>query len=1024
LAVPVTVLALALLVHAVPAVAGTISTMDGLSLTLTADGRVSAVAVGGDNLTVQPSPAIRIRDLTSAGTTFAPNLVANASFEVDADNNGLPDGWSLLPANNSLTIVRSSLQRIDGNFSMLFDVDGGNGDTVGLSSDAFAVTPGLTYRLSAQMKAGGGYLSEQHTNLDWQCDFYLGTAAAAATGIFVRWFDDQGVQLALQAVTPLHADANNWKRITGEVVAPANAHSARFVVGVKIRRRPSGSNKPEAAEKLWVDDVSMIAAPELDTAVPGTVTSTASTTLVFDGDLAAAGLHVQTTYRALADRLEIDGHVDDSTGADRSLEVVVRFPADLTGYDWWDDIETKRVVAVGQAYGNVISATVTGMLPMSLYPLAALTDPAHGLAAALPMDSPQVATLRFVDGALEARFAVAISPAAPRLASSASFRLSLFTFDPTAGFRGAFSEFVVMHPAWFSSPRDLFAFSAFHRGNFANLNCALSDPSCDLNIVAADDLNGDATGEYNLPEGLMQVGAATLPPPPYGDILAQVFDSTSGPRFQAMAASLTLGGNGDPALKAVRIPGNSPDFWSADWVLNMDPEIQNPKGYARWIRDTRVDPAFTDTDNAGLHLDGLFLDNFMSAPLVDLDPSHLAIADTTLTFDPATYRPGVHTQASVFEFLAWLRDDVDTKFGADRGFSTNTWGLGTINALVPFVDGLFNEGSPTKGVNWSDSTLRYRRTMAYHKIAAFTDQDAGLDQAGARAFAQEAIFYGIGPREGPKSDTWTQAALDEVSQARTLVRRYDKLGWEPVTHGVLSDPTLRVERFGDDVSQQIDFTVYNAGGSDAPYTLTIDTAALGVPAIPDLRVQDVLSGRLLPYTDIGSGQIAVASTVPPVTTQVVRVAGGVCTPVERTTVKVTFRDAVGDDKMIENGRFMPVSGVPDIVGETVTFSIADMDGEIYQVAVPAGGFIANSKQTVFKFKAPTPTPADGLVSARFSQRHDGSFKWKAKVRGVDLSGADRPDMNVEVLVGPGCFSADLPCESRSAGRKRRCRQPR
>ncbi|HED19910.1 MAG TPA: hypothetical protein ENI74_10480 [Gammaproteobacteria bacterium] len=84
----------------------------------------------------------------------------------------------------------------------------------------------------------------------------------------------------------------------------------------------------------------------------------------------------------------------------------------------------------------------------------------------------------------------------------------------------------------------------------------------------------------------------------------------------------------------------------------------------------------------------------------------------------------------------------------EQGLQGNPAGskLAAINALVPFADGLFNEGSPTKGVNWSDNTLRYRRSMAYHKMTAFTDQDgfdatsqdAGLFTTYVRAFAQQA----------------------------------------------------------------------------------------------------------------------------------------------------------------------------------------------------------------------------------------------------------------------------------------------
>ncbi len=146
----------------------------------TADGRVSAVVVAGDNLVVQPSPAIRIRDLSNAG------------FELDVDNNNMPDDWTQFPSNNTLSVGLSS-QHSEGNLSILFDVDGGSKDTVMLASKSIGVTAGTTYRLSALMQANDGYLAEQHTNLDWQRDFYLGEATAS--GIYIEWFDDQGTPI-------------------------------------------------------------------------------------------------------------------------------------------------------------------------------------------------------------------------------------------------------------------------------------------------------------------------------------------------------------------------------------------------------------------------------------------------------------------------------------------------------------------------------------------------------------------------------------------------------------------------------------------------------------------------------------------------------------------------------------------------------------------------------------------------------------------------------------------------------------
>jgi hypothetical protein len=58
-----------------------ITTNDGLSLTLSEDGQVVTLAMDGDPLPITPAPALWVRDMSAAGHVSEPNLLTNPGFE-------------------------------------------------------------------------------------------------------------------------------------------------------------------------------------------------------------------------------------------------------------------------------------------------------------------------------------------------------------------------------------------------------------------------------------------------------------------------------------------------------------------------------------------------------------------------------------------------------------------------------------------------------------------------------------------------------------------------------------------------------------------------------------------------------------------------------------------------------------------------------------------------------------------------------------------------------------------------------
>ncbi|MFQ5478207.1 MAG: hypothetical protein ACE5E4_06280 [Candidatus Binatia bacterium] len=1012
----------------------TIATQDGLSLSLGTNADVSSLLVDGADLVGSSAAAIALRDLSAAASVDLPDLLYNGSFE-DDDGVGGADGWALYFSPNSDPRFVTDVAR-DGLRSLFAETDpsnNANGEAAYVSAQV-PVTAGSRYRLSAFFLARDGYVSAKLTAPAWQLDAYSDplTNGLKAGGIYVSWYDNpdgSGDPLDTTLVAPMHSNASVWKRISGEVEAPGYASSARVVVALELR------DSKRENDAVWVDDVSMIASPEVDRDVTATVSRNGNQ-LLLTGTVAGTGLDVETTYTALADRIEISGRVTDLTASDRALELVVRFPLDLTGFDWWDDIRNSRTVAAGEAYSNHVSSLAGARLLQSLYPVAVLEDGARAIALAFPLDSPRVVLLRYADGFLQARFQLGLSPAATRLNGEATFSIYLFRSDADWGFRAAWEKFQSFKPDWFRTQRSVYALDAYAQGHFLSEGGCL--PNCDApceqccsgaHLVACYDDAGTGAVEYVAPEGPMSVGKVVDPPPSYAEILAQLNNPAQGEedRYLALAASLVLDGNGDYVLKHVVNPNWAPEDWEANWVLNMDPDLAS--GYGEWSRVARVDDAFVTTQAVGAGLEGMQLDNLMSAPAVDLDTSHFAVADHSLTYDPNTYRPGIHTMSSTFEYMQWMREYLETNYtgypgpGLVPGMSANIWGIGTLNFLTPLLDGLGNETRGEGAENWTEALIAYRRSISYHKPLGSPWQrpDVTLDEA--HEFADINLFYGTNTIQAKHGVNWAAGASDILDQSNARLRRFWQLGWEPVTRASTESTELWVERFGSAfsvITDSVYFSVYNPGSAALAYDLIVDTAALGLADPSEVVVKDARTALTLPYS-AGAGTITVAGFLEAKRTDLIRLMAPGCLPTELRSASLTFKPDVSDDRLRIKGSFDAISPEPEFTTEDVIFLLTDHDGEIFRATVPAGGFGVSTNGRTFRFKDKTGLLANGLISAKFKRRGDGRYKWSAKAKNVDLTGADRLYVDLGIEMVSTCWADSRDCASRSKGKKLRCR---
>ena len=307
---------------------------------------------------------------------------------------------------------------------------------------------------------------------------------------------------------------------------------------------------------------------------------------------------------------------------------------------------------------------------------------------------------------------------------------------------------------------------------------------------------------------------------------------------------------GEPHLKSIGVHPWSDNQWEATWIPNVDPDLPNGVGGPRL---TRLDALFADTHAAGLRLDGVFIDNFISTSTVDTCPAHLAAADLPLTYEPNTYQPGVHTASAGWEFIVALRALLDAQPEPYRGIGVNFWSLNTAAQLMPYIDAFAGEGDSARGTNWTPDVLDYRMAMAMGRPRVFANQESGLTAEQVETFIHEALFYGIRPGRGANAADWPDGYDSQIDRARAVVNRFAHLGWQPVTLAATDHPDVWVERFGDRV-----FTVHNWGDAPTDFSLTIDTPALGLDAA-SLSVTEEVSGEAVAVAVLPDGRLRVDS---------------------------------------------------------------------------------------------------------------------------------------------------------------------
>ena len=501
-----------------------------------------------------------------------------------------------------------------------------------------------------------------------------------------------------QIVAPLHWNAQDWHKITREISALADAASVQIIAGVK-----------PVTGSTWIDNLAWIESPEVDSPFEGA--------LQIEGDHAIQrgvidGLQVSDSYTPYSDHIAINTKITDSTGEPRARDVSWGLPIALTpnpspkarlrrptergdeGWSWWDGLREKRPLNSNQDYSRSVSADIAGYLPISLNPYTLIEDDRQGLSLALPLDSPRYMLMQYdgTSGRYEGRAHLGISPEAQKLSGGADFTLLLYQTDPTGGLRAAADKHAQIGPHWYDTAADFSGYTDFTREHFSAKG---------KGAARLQELNSSAVyaAQYMVYELSINMLDENNPRPSYTESWQFLGELAEGNSNRASyPSSVICDAANEPHLKLISVTPWSGNRWNAIWIPSMDPNLSGGFGSYKLLELANL---FTDTDQAGLTLDGIFIDNFISTSTMDLCPEHLAAADIPLTYDPNTYQPATHTASAGWEFLIELRSLLDKQPEPYRSISINFWAMNIPTLLAPYIDAFGGEGASAKGSNWT-----------------------------------------------------------------------------------------------------------------------------------------------------------------------------------------------------------------------------------------------------------------------------------------------------------------------------------
>lgn len=584
-------------------------------------------------------------------------------------------------------------------------------------------------------------------------------------------------------------------------------------------------------------------------------------------EMKGESVRLRATFRTYADRIDVEGEIENTAGDERGLRVDYRIPAWAPSARFASSLDDVR--------------PLDGGYEENAYPLATMFDAERGVTMAIPPTRPCVFGLVADRDALLIRFYLGVSPRPRRFPNRAPFAFTIFAGEGAAAFRAALAWYYQRFPEYYTPRLKRDGLWMFQMGdrlppNVDQYGFDEVEPNSPTlaAAIARDTKHGIPMFPYTI---VGQREIKFLPELPKSYAAAETILKTWQPKAHELSkedvsvemasrlkdeieSSACTTADGRYAMVVRNTPwgGNSVTF-----KINPNPDLFEGEEKStvgadtltvaeRWLRDH---PVF-----AGVYVDSLGA-NWPAT--FNYRPDHFVYARHPLTFD-ASGRVALHNDLSHYEFLETLRVRLRREdrllFGngvyayKSRGEPARRVELQTFdNQLSEFAAGgappehyragarlgrffdaaLLDLAGSEAGVNATISRCQDVRVFMGRKHYAFLNYH-WENPAKVAEYFNKALCYGIFAtcsrnfltgveyENNPDGYHRDKALIDWFVP---LARMLSRAGWEPVRHATVTAGQVVCERFGS--GDTLYYTLYNDLTEAQSCTLRIDAARPG-----------------------------------------------------------------------------------------------------------------------------------------------------------------------------------------------------
>ncbi len=799
----------------------TVSTNGGLQLSFSPQGEITEIKTGGYSLPLlERRNFVYVREFTNLLNQENLAPAGDMSHKLEAA------GWKKQ--------VKGEAEVVYERNKLIFELKDLRKETkIIYVSPLIQIQGGINYVFSVLVKSDFGY-SER--------------AKTPVTGLFIQWFEKGGKEICRSSVE-VSGVIFNFNRFTNFSKAPEKAEKARLIFFIYWNPETKVSCNLKNYV-LYLKEIYFAKFPPEAEWKPVTGKMRSENgTIYFEGS--KNNINIRVKVENEKEKVKFKGLVESKEPVNRAIEIGVSLPVKADGWIWWDDLRRKREIREGEEYFNTVNSLVSqGFLPISLYPISAISNNETVVGLTIDLNEPKI--FKFMYGWETGFTCVFLLGFSKKIKNEATFELTVYgEADSEWGLRNIAQHYYKNHKNWFNPELNLTSYTANWKYSEYGLSFLQGSFQYESVIRQAAEYFKDKVylAQYILPWEYEPVTGIKKESecPSYAETIKIVkeiaenqLNSKAGIALNTHASTFS----GDWAIANYKKgPSYRPDEWVPQIPLNTDPEFPGPNVWNYTVETLQT--VLNNTKKYGLRINGVELDNFMGrSNCLSLSDKCLEYADISLTYDPNTFKPAIHLSFTAVKYLKTLKEWMKKNL-PDSGLTGNYISEGTASFGAIYLDALPFESNNVKNFNWGDKELLYRRFIAGNKsvISVHTELDFNVENPlhleYMKKYIEGCLFYGIMPTFKQRyaryydNPNFIEKLGDTLKRGHEIFLKLNKAGWQPLTKAKVSNGKVYVEKFG--AGKHFYLTLHNSLDNKEKVEVELETRNLS----NKLRIQEI-----------------------------------------------------------------------------------------------------------------------------------------------------------------------------------------